>query len=149
MNLLIRVVVGFAMAALVLVFLVMPACGCRPASEQNFVLRARRNVSADLRTFAASQEVYRREHGEYAGDIHALTRGTWPSLDIPGNMQADRNGFYMEARTMSAPGLRCAIAVGRFTGDSLQAGKPRCQLQGKSLTRLPATSSTPSERVHW
>ena len=135
MNLLIRSAVGFLLAAGVWLWMVWP--GSEQTTDPNFPLQARRNLSADLRAVAASQEVYRREHGTYAGDLQALTSGSWPSLNIPGNMQADRNGFYMEGRTMWAPGLRCAIAVGRFIGDTLQAGEPRCQVQGKSLTPLP------------
>lgn len=95
-------------------------------------------VKDELRALVVAQDSFRTLNPSYAINVGAI----WASRAEAAGVQlriveADTSGFLAEGRSGAWEGW-CVVAVGRFIGDTLYAGEPRCQLQGKPLTRLPA-----------
>jgi hypothetical protein len=83
-------------------------------------------VKTDLRALAAAQAKYRTTNASYASDMAQLPTNRDSTVGAHVRIvAAAADGFLAEGRHAVWSG-RCLIAVGSYTGDSLQTAEPRC-----------------------
>jgi hypothetical protein len=83
-------------------------------------------VKSELRLLAVAQDSFRIQRARYTTDVAAVlspqNRTTGVEVRI---LQADSAGFLGEGRHTIWTGW-CIVGAGRYLGDSLTAGEPRC-----------------------
>ncbi|HJS42221.1 MAG TPA: hypothetical protein VJ755_02005 [Gemmatimonadales bacterium] len=86
-------------------------------------------ISVQLRALVSGQMAYRSENRSYTTDVLRVWRAPADSTARGVRLRiisADADGFIAEGRSDYWDG-RCAVATGRYTGDSLTTGIPVCR----------------------
>jgi|SRR5687767_11461196 len=83
-------------------------------------------VKRELRALAAAQDSFRILNPSYAINVGAMWGSPAESAGVQMRiLQADSSGFLAEGRHNTWTG-HCVVALGSFTGDSLNPGEPLC-----------------------